>query len=287
MPSLEDRTLFRGISKLSETNADRVVLDIGNTRLKWGLLSADGFLSTTGAVFLRDDQDWETACERLVEREPFAWAIASVNPAVADRIKRFLESRTDRRIVFFRSARDVSVPHRLETPETTGADRAAAVLAALDRRRDQGPGLVVCCGTAVTLEAIDADGVWIGGAIAPGLALLASSLSSKTAQLPELNLDEPRETPPAWGRSTRDALHSGLHWGGDGLVRGLVERAKRSLLDEAASDGSGSPWLFWTGGDAERFSRSCSCESSSIVKELILEGVALAGFGKAREAELK
>jgi type III pantothenate kinase len=105
-------------------------------------------------------------------------------------------------------------------------------------------GLVVSCGTAITVERVSAEGVWQGGAIAPGWNLSARALHFGTAQLPLVRVEE---APPAWGRSTTPALAAGLFWGTVGAVRELLARQAEDLAP--------SPWLVWTGGDAPVFSR--------------------------------
>ena len=96
---------------------------------------------------------------------------------------------------------------RPRPPGPTAPWRSRRRCAASTRR---GPGLVVSCGTAVTVERIAADGVWQGGAIAPGLGLSARALHLLTAQCP---WSTPATAPPAWGRSTRPALEAGIFWG--------------------------------------------------------------------------
>ena len=112
----------------------------------------------------------------------------------------------------------------VEGADTGGADRALGVVAALRLMPPGRPGLVVSCGTAITVERITSQGVWQGGAIAPGLGVMASALHIRTAQLPLLDTRQlnSNHSPPAWGRGTVASLTAGIFWGTVGLVRELV-----------------------------------------------------------------
>jgi type III pantothenate kinase len=92
------------------------------------------------------------------------------------------------------------------------------------------PAIVIDFGTATTLDAIDRGGVYIGGAIAPGLKISEEALYSHTARLPRVPLEPPG---PAVGTSTATSLQSGILYGYAGLVDGLVERFRRELGDDA------------------------------------------------------
>jgi type III pantothenate kinase len=116
-------------------------------------------------------------------------------------------------------------------PRTVGADRivnACAVKALVG-----GPSVVVDFGTATTFDAIDKDGNYLGGAIAPGLEVAADSLSGRTAKLPKVELTVP---PHAIGRNTIDAIRSGIMFGYVALVEGMIARFEGELLPAPPSD---------------------------------------------------
>ena len=142
---------------------------------------------------------------------------------------------------------------------------SVAVLTAPGR----GPGLVVSCGTAIVVERISAEGIWQGGAIAPGLGPMAKALHLLTAQLPEVT---PREAPEPFGRSTIPSLEAGVFWGAVGAIRELLTRQAEGL--------SPIPWLVWTGGDAPAFSRWVDWPGSLVVPDLVLEGLARLDGGR-------
>jgi type III pantothenate kinase len=246
----------------------RIVADLGNTRLKWGWVGPDGSLRESSALPIDDPDHWTRFFDAWVgPGSASSWGISSVNPPVARRLEAFLSSRGSCAIQWFDSAAKVPVPHNLLHPETAGADRACAVLAAQHLHPSGGPGIVVSCGTAITVERISVEGRWEGGAIAPGLGVSAQALKRHTAQLPLVKVDEP---PPAWGRSTEPAIASGLYWGTVGLIRELVQKA--------ALDLSPRPWLVWTGGDAPLFVHSLKWEESHLIPDLVLMGLTFAAF---------
>jgi type III pantothenate kinase len=241
----------------------RIVADLGNSRLKWGRIDPDEHLGATVALPADDPTAWASAWDDWgLSAIESSWSISSVNPPLADRLGQFLAERGVGLIHWYRSATEVSVRHELKTLATAGVDRALAVVAALNLHQGRGPGLVVSCGTAVTVERISDDGVWQGGAIAPGLKPMAKALHLMTALLPEV---EPREAPEACGRSTIPALEAGVFWGVVGAIRELATRQSLGLTP--------LPWLIWTGGDAATFARWVDWPGAIVVPHLVLEGL--------------
>jgi type III pantothenate kinase len=102
------------------------------------------------------------------------------------------------------------------------------------------PAVVIDFGTALSFDAISADGAYIGTAIAPGLQMAANALSARTARLQDVTLISP---PHAIGRNTEASMQSGLVFGYAGLVEGMVGRFQRAL--------GGAARIVSTGDDAE------------------------------------
>jgi type III pantothenate kinase len=247
----------------------RIVADLGNSRLKWGRLGPSGAVEARLALPLDDPAAWDHAAAVWGCRHgPAEWAIASVNPPVAARFGAWLEGHESWRARRYVSAAEVPVANTLAEPTTTGVDRALAVLAGLKRHQDRGPGLVVACGTAITVERISINGTWEGGAIAAGLGLLARALHTHTALLPLVRTDE---APQAWAASTEPAIAAGVFWGAVGITRELIARQSIGL--------GISPWIVWTGGDAGRLAPKVTPDAE-IVPELVLDGLALTAFGE-------
>jgi type III pantothenate kinase len=252
------------------------VADIGNSRIKWGEVDDAGVLDRFSASPVDRPDLWPRLREswsRSDERRPMI-AVSSVNPRIAARFHDFLEDQWGGApaptLIWYRSAADVPIPHQLESPETAGADRGLAVAAALGALPEGRPGLVVSCGTAVTIERISRERIWQGGAIAPGLWLSARALNQNTAQLPFVEVGSP---PPAWGSSTRPALAAGVFWG---VVGGV-----RELLDRQLHDLPGDPWIIWTGGDADAIAGVIAGPQANITPHLVLQGlIQVSGMGR-------
>jgi type III pantothenate kinase len=122
----------------------------------------------------------------------------------------------------------------IDNPKEVGADRIVNSLAAYIRFG--GPALVVDFGTATTFDCVSERGEYVGGAIAPGIQVAAEALFEHTARLPLVELVAPRS---AIGKSTVEAVQSGLILGYAAMVDGMVERIAKEL---------GQPTVIATGG---------------------------------------
>ncbi len=249
-------------------NVNRFVADVGNSRLKSARVDDNGRLIEHVALPL-ETSAWQAAWSEspALSRQPSSWTISSVNPPLASELSAFLEARAVVRKTWFLAASEVPVAKDVEGAETGGADRALAVLAATRLMEIDRPGLVVLCGTAITVERVTARGVWQGGAIAPGLPTAARALHLRAAQIPLIDtrtfdLDH---CPPAWGRGTVSSLAAGVFWGSVGTVRELLVRQERDLGE--------APWIVWAGGDAHILAKYVEGEVATVVPDLVLIGL--------------
>ena len=125
--------------------------------------------------------------------------------------------------------------------------------------------IVVDAGTAVTVDFIDGEGVFHGGAIAPGASMQLAALHERTAALPRVAFAQPDDVP--FGRNTAEAMLQGVYHGLRGLVWRLVERY---------AEGYGAfPPVIATGGDAVTLFSDDEL-IDRIVPELTLQGIAVA-----------
>ena len=113
-------------------------------------------------------------------------------------------------------------------PAEIGPDRIADAVAI--RERYQMPAVAIDFGTTMNIEVIDAQGAFVGGLIAPGLALGARALSKRTARLPVVEIEMPKEV---IGRSTREAMLSGIVFGEVARIDGLLDRVFAEIASEA------------------------------------------------------
>lgn len=127
---------------------------------------------------------------------------------------------------------------KTDNPKEVGADRIVNAIAAY--KLYGGPVIIVDFGTATTFCAVDADGVYLGGAIAPGLEISAEALAERTAKLPKIEVTKPEHSISS---NTITAMQSGMFFGYLGLTNELIRRFKRELGEDSL--------VVATGGQAE------------------------------------
>jgi len=191
----------------------------------------------------------------------------SVNPAALKALEAAAQEALRETVLVI--GRDLPLPIETDLPDPAGigVDRLCAAVAAFDR-------LGVACvvadfGTAITIDCVNDEGVFVGGAILPGLAMGAEGLRAGTAQLPRVELVEPDWV---FGKDTRQAIVAGLVFGARGALRELVESYATAL--------GRWPVVIITGGDAKLI---CPDPSESVlvqanVSDLVLRGVAIAYY---------
>jgi type III pantothenate kinase len=243
-----------------------LALDIGNTRLKWALYAhprPGAALLRQGAVFLEAidslaDGDWKAL-------PPPTSTLGCI--VAGDAVRRRVEGQMELWDVEPRwivpSPRDAGVINGYEYPHRLGADRWAALAGARARAVAGGgtprPTLVVMVGTAVTVDALDADGRFLGGLILPGFGLMLQALESGTA-----GLRVPTGDVTDFPTNTSDALMSG----GANAIAGAVERQYRRLQARTGRE----PLLLMAGGAAPKLAPTLDLPLE-IVDTLLFEGL--------------
>jgi type III pantothenate kinase len=199
-------------------------------------------------------------------QERCRWHIVSVHRGGADILNTWLAARRPEDEVQPLTYRDLPIAIRVDAPERVGLDRLAAAVAANQIRQPSSSAIVVCAGSAITVNLVAADGGFEGGVILPGFRMSAQALHGADL-LPLAVLLPNNEPPPVIGKNTDAAICSGLFWGTAGAVREVVERMSAPLADR--------PEVFVTGGDLQQLSLHLS-EAASFVPNMVLSGVALA-----------
>jgi len=123
---------------------------------------------------------------------------------------------------------DLGITIGTDEPQRVGADRIANAVGAFHKYG--GPAIVVDMGTATTFDVITAQGVYIGGAIAPGMETAASQLFDKTAQLPRIDVSRPLQV---IGRTTEESMRSGIFYGAVGAINEIVAQIQTELKGRA------------------------------------------------------
>ena len=230
-----------------------LVADIGNTRLKYGVCEPTG-ITAIGTLDPKDEESWI-----LDIPSPRSWTLAGSDPDMRDRFAEWLRSRGDD-VAVISDCRRIPIDLAVESPEMVGHDRLLNALAAT-RRNAGGNAVVISAGTAVTVDLVD-GGVFRGGAIFPGLNLMARSLHENTARLPLVEIVPPFRYP---GTHTEEAIRTGILFS----VCGGIERFIAGL--PKASIGK----IFLTGGDAELIAHHLYMTPDIVDPHLTLEGIRL------------
>lgn len=262
-----------------------VAVDVGNSGAKLGLFDdaaeANGLPAPARTLSIDPLAGDLDEIERwLAERSvgELRWYLASVNRPASSRLVDWLRPRTPREPPWLVVSSDLDLPIRIPRPDMAGIDRLVDALAA-NRLRTPGRAAVVAdLGSAPTVDLIDADGAFRGGAILAGAGLIARALHAYTDMLPRLDVREVAAAAPL-GDNTIDAMRSGLFWGVVGGVRELLAQLPRALPAEQQSELD----VFVTGGGSEDVARALGPRARH-VPHLTLAGIALAAQSASRRA---
>jgi type III pantothenate kinase len=213
-----------------------LAIDAGNTRIKWGLYDgnswqAKGWVDTADRTGLGDGWKALAAPDRII-------ASNVAGPQVAMQIERACKGWPAKMQWVVAIESQCGVRNGYDLPSQLGSDRWAALIAA----RGIAPEgcVVVNAGTAMTVDALSADGVFLGGLIVPGLATMLRALAESTAAIGEGGghyRDIPKNTPDAVYSGALSAM-VGAVWHMNALLAGEIKRAPTCLLS-----GGDAQWL--------------------------------------------
>jgi len=241
----------------------KLLFDIGNSRIKWAWLGADG-LQPMRAANYSPSRMAEWCREHLAEYPvPQTVRVANVGgEEVAAGLEQWCAEQWQLRPQFAETARAAGGVHNgYENVVEMGVDRWLGLVAA--RQRYPGALCVISCGTAVTLDAVNGKGDHLGGLILPGPQLMRALLNrgthgARTARSPQLTLE--------LGRSTASCVAAGSAY----AIAGMLERA----VEDISRNGDG-PWHYLaTGGGIEAILPLCRLELE-VIPDLVLQGLAL------------
>jgi type III pantothenate kinase len=243
-----------------------LAIDIGNTRLKWALYrqpAPGAQLLAQGAEFLENIDKLADGAWASLERPRRMLGCAVAADAVKRRAEEQMEELWDvppQWVVS--SVAEAGLVNGYDHPTRLGTDRWVAMIGAWHRQLVRGgprPLVVVMVGTAVTVEAVDAQGRFLGGFILPGHGIMLKALESGTAGL-HVPTGEVREFPT----NTSDALTSG----GTFAIAGAIERMVQHVRRHCGAE----PACFMTGGAGWKMAPSMSVDFE-LVESLIFDGL--------------
>lgn len=234
-------------------------VDSGNTRTKWAVYSDERLLSH--GFWHGDQPDFSSVPKNVLH-----WKLAGVHPHNLEASRMALEL-IGKKCELILSPASVGPLLDLENPEKVGIDRVASAWAAWLRMGSVRDCIVVDMGTATTINWIDRQGVFRGGAILPGVNTMLKSLSEGTKLLPRVDSKDFNSN-IAWpARNTSNAIMLGVMAAQIGAARQLLDRVKAMVPDAA---------IFLTGGDSRFLKEEIEGEFIR-VETLVLEGIARAG----------
>ena len=263
-----------------------LTLDVGNTNTVLGLyrLASDELVTHWRISTLRTQTADEYgvlflnlfAMRKIEATEVASVIISSVVPPLESTLRQVCERYFNIKPMFVEPGIKTGMPILVDNPAELGADRLVNGVAAFARYG--GPCIVVDFGTATTFDVITAKGEYVGGVIAPGLAISAEALFARAARLSRVDVKKPAKVV---GTNTVAHMQSGLYYGYIGLVDGILER----ILNETRIPDSPAPRIIATGGLA-RLVVDDSRFIETIDDMLTLEGLRLI-YERNRVAKVK
>ncbi len=263
-----------------------LLLDVGNTRIKWAVLKHDGVASknTTLGHWLDHGSVPHHAIDELgktwrehahVPAMDIARVVISnvAGKTVREKLSAMLQHNLGGTVVpewFASTLQLAGVRNTYAAPEQLGCDRFATMIAAraLFPQRSL---IVATCGTATTIDALTAQGEFVGGMILPGLGLMAESLAQNTAQLPNANVSDLKNLTPlpshAFADNTKAAIQSGCLMAQAGAIERAV--AQHGVAMQA-------PVLCILSGGAASYIAPYLSVKHQIVENLVLIGLQVA-----------
>lgn len=224
-----------------------LTIDVGNTHVKFavfeGTIARGNWRATTDRE--RTPDEWGIHLDRFLALGGLqigalsGCVLASVVPPLTDALVRMVEKYLHLEPLVVSHASELGIAIDYPHPYEIGADRLVNAVAA--SAEYGAPVIVVDFGTGTTFDIVNAAGAYTGGIIAPGLEASLAALSQRAARLFNVALEFP---PQVIGKSTAEAMQSGLLWGYVSLIEGLGQRVQAEL-------GGACP-VIATGGLAER-----------------------------------
>lgn len=244
--------------------------DCGNSKIRIAAVEGKD-VADAQTHRLGDLGDMGKSIAQIWEKLPSPKCIvtSSVNSIALNALEAAASQATGEEVIVI--GRDIPLPietaPEITQPEKIGVDRLCCAVAAFDQ-------LGVACvvgdfGSAATIDCINDEGVFMGGAILPGLSISAEALHEKTAQLPKIELTQPNGV---FGCNTAQAINNGIVYGMRGALRALVESYATKL--------GAWPLIIITGGDAQLICpKPNECDIvQTIVEDLCLHGIAIAYY---------
>lgn len=249
-----------------------IAVDIGNTNIDIGLFLEDEeqfVKSIPGESRAKLTNCLKSAWQKIPivgsskeDKRNGVIVVSSVKPAWTKIIREIAEANFDEEIYII--GKDIPLPMqlRVDEPDKIGTDRVVSAAAAYAIAEDA--VVIADFGTAVTIDMVDQNGIFLGGVICPGFEISAKALKQNTAQLPNIKVSKP-ETP--YGKNTADAINCGLYYSVVGALQEVIRRYAENI--------GKWPQTVITGAAAKTIKDDCGF-IDSFVPNMVVKGIVLA-----------
>src|SRR3954453_2860273 len=219
-----------------------LAVDVGNTQTHFGTFEGGSLVEHWRFATVRSSTADElgAALRNLLELRGVGLAdltssiVSSTVPQLAPEWEAMVQRYLGHEALIVGPGIKTGMALRYDNPREIGADRLVNAVAAYDRVK--GACIVVDFGTALTYDPVSAEGEYLGGIIAPGVEISREALTERAAKLPKIDLGPPRTL---IGKSTVDAIRSGVIYGFAGQVDAIVGRLREELGPDTATIATG------------------------------------------------
>jgi type III pantothenate kinase len=219
-----------------------LVVDVGNTQTHLGAFGGDDLIHDWRFATVRDETADELgarlrsllALRQLAFGDLDASILSSTVPQLRPEWTAMAERYLGHEMPAVGPGLRTGMPIRMDNPREVGADRLVNAVAAYEHVG--GPCVIVDFGTAITYDVVSEGGEYVGGIIAPGVEISMEALTSRAAAIPKIDLTPPRGL---IGKSTVEAIRSGVIYGFAAQVDGMIARLRAELGDGTATIATG------------------------------------------------
>jgi len=209
-----------------------LAIDIGNTNVKLGIFDGDKLKATWNLAtgIHRTSDEYGGVLLSLMERQNFSPSkvtgvtLCGVVPPLLYTFEELCRKYLNAKPLVVEAGVKTGMRIRLDNPREVGPDRVVNAVAAQDLYGK--PVIVIDLGTATTFDVVSGEGDYLGGVIAPGIAISSEALFTRTAMLPRIELIRPKQV---IGRNTISAMQSGIIFGYIDLIEGMIRRIEEQL----------------------------------------------------------
>ncbi len=246
-----------------------LAIDIGNTNITIGIIRRQkiAYEARIATDYLKTSDQYAVEIKNILAlfdtdpRDLCDCIISSVVPPVFNSVRTGVRKVTGKMPLVVEPGIRTGLNIQMDTPSQVGADRIVIAVAAFTEYEP--PLALLDMGTATTIEVVGRGNTYLGGCIMPGVRVSLDALTSHTAQLPGINLEQPRRV---IGKNTVDSMRSGVMYGSAAMIDGMLDRVEEEL--------GYSTTVIATGGIAQFIIPLCRREII-LDKDLLLKGLSI------------